>query len=120
MSEGRTLWSFADVSFFYELVNDDYQQRFDGEYQYTKDIVLGATTAAQSYIDLGGFVVAPMQKRIAFSTSAARQTFQALIGTTATLSNDAGLSYTATLLKVTRIEGGGGIIYRADAIWEQR
>jgi hypothetical protein len=117
MSDPRTTWQFSG-STFYEIVQDDYQQRFDGEYQYTKDVVLGATTSAQSYIDLGAFVVAPMTKRVEFSTSALRQTFQALIGTTATLSSSTGLTYTATLLKVTRIDGA--LFYRADATWEAR
>ncbi len=117
MADPRTLWTFS-ASTYYEIVQDDYQQRFDGEYQYTKDIVLGATTSAQSYIDLGAFVVAPMTKRCEFTTTAARQTFQGLIGTTATLSSSTGLTYTATLVKVTRIEGA--ILPRADAVWEAR
>jgi hypothetical protein len=118
MSDPRTVWTFNTTATFYEFAAEDYQQRFDGEYQYTKDIVLGATTAAQSYVDLGAFVVAPMTKKIEFTTSAARQSFQAMIGTTATLSSSTGLSYTATLLRVTRIEGA--IYPRAEAMWEQR
>lgn len=117
MSDPRTLWQFAGSSFF-ELVQDDYQQRFDAEYQYTKDLVLGATTSAQAYIDLGAILIPPMTKRIEFTTVAARNTFQGLLGITGTLSSSTGLSYTATLMKVTRIEGA--IYPRADAIWEAR
>jgi hypothetical protein len=117
MSDLRVIWQFSGSS-FYQLVNDEYAGRFDGKYIFTKDIVLGATTAAQSYIDLGAFEVTPLTMRIEFTTSAARQTFQALIGTTATLSNTLGISYTAILVDCRRVENGG--MYLADAVWEQR
>lgn len=114
-------WTYtvgATVCTFYELVQDDYKQRFDGKYNYTKDVVLGATTAAQNYIDIGAFDVAPMSKRCEFTTNAARDTFYGLQGLTGTLASSNGLSYTATLLSVERIQGA--IYPRADAMWEQR
>lgn len=116
------LWTFtvsgvATVSFT-EQVQDDYQLRFNGGYAYTKDTVLGATTAAQNYVDLGAFDVDPMHKRCEFTSSADRQTFNALQGQVGTLSSSTGLSYLAALMRATRIEGA--IYPRADAIWEQR
>ena len=115
----RVTWQFSGSS-FYRHSGEEFAPRFDAKVGYTKDTVLGATSAAQSYLDIGATEVGPLTLRCEFETEAARQTFQALIGTTGTLSNTAGLSYTATLLKVTRIEGGGGSIYRADTTWEQR
>jgi hypothetical protein len=118
MSEPKTVWTFNTTATFTQLVSDEYNERFDGKYQYTKDLVLGATTAAQSYVDLGAFEVGPLTLRIEFTTSALRNTFQGMIGTTATLSNTNGRSYTAMLTEVRRIENGG--MYLADATWEQR
>jgi hypothetical protein len=115
-------WTFAvsgvaSVSFV-EQVQDDYQLRFNGGYQYTKDLVLGATTSAQNYIDFGAFDVDPMRKRCEFTTSANRETFHGLQGQVGTLSSSNGLSYTAALMRATRIEGA--IYPRADAVWEAR
>lgn len=118
MSEPRVLWAWLTTNTFYQLVSDEYAGRFDGEYLITKDLVLGATTAAQSYVDLGAFVVGPLTLRCEFSSSALRNTFQSTIGTTGTLSNSLGISYTALLVKATRIENGG--LYIVDAMWEQR
>jgi hypothetical protein len=117
MAEPRTVWTFVSSS-FYQHVGEEYQGRFDGKYNYTKDLVLGATTAAQSYVDLGAFEVGPLTMRIEFNSSALRQTFQALMGTTGTLSNSVGLSYTALLVDVKRIDGLS--VFRCDATWEQR
>lgn len=114
-------WQFTvgatNVS-FYEIVGDDYTLRFDGAYQYTKDVVLGATSAAQNYIDLGAFDVDPLSKQVEFTTSANRQTFFGLQGQTGTLSSSNGLTYTALLVRATRIEGA--IYPRCQAKWEQR
>ncbi len=99
-------------------VSDEYAPRFDGKYTYTKDLVLGATTAAQSYVDLGAFEVGPLTMKIEFTSEALRNTFQALIGTSATLSNTRGRSYTALLIEVKRIDTYTR--WLAEATWEAR
>lgn len=118
MTEPRVVWTFNTTATFFQHVGSEYRGRFDGKYQYVKDLVLGATTAAQAYIDLGAFEVGPLTMRIEFTSSALRNTFQGMQGTTATLSNSLGLSYTAILLQADRIENGG--LYLVDAMWEQR
>lgn len=118
MSDLRVVWTFNTTATFKQVVGDEYKGRFDGKYVYTKDLVLGATSASDSYVDLGAFEVTPLTMRIEFTTSTLRNTFQAMQGTTATLSNTLGLSYTALLVQVDRIENGG--MYLADAVWEQR
>jgi hypothetical protein len=122
MSEPRTIWTYTPTvgspASFYQLVGDEYQARFDGKWQYTKDLVLGATTAAQSYIDMGAFEVTPLNLRCEFDTSALRNAFQTLHGTVGTLSNTNGLSYAVLLVEVRRIENGGMFI--AESVWEAR
>jgi hypothetical protein len=114
----KTVWTFSGSS-FYRIVSDEFAPRFDGKYQYTKDLVLGATSSADSYIDLGAFEVAPLQLRIEFDTEALRNTFQSLIGTSGTLSNTRGRSYSAILVGVMRVDAKGGR-WLADATWEAR
>jgi hypothetical protein len=114
---GRTLWAFSG-SYFVREVTDEYAPRFDGKQNYTKDLVLGATTSAQSYVDIGAFEVAPLTMKIEFETEAARNTFQALIGTSGTLSNTRGRSYTALLVEVKRIDTYTR--WLAEATWEAR
>jgi len=115
---GKTIWQFAGSSFYREVGGDEYAPRFDGKMNTTKDLVLGATTAAQSYVDLGAFEVAPLTMKIEFTTEAARNTFQALLGTSGTLSNTRGRSYTALLVEVKRIDTFTR--WLAEATWEQR
>jgi hypothetical protein len=114
---GKTIWTFNGSSFT-RIVSDEYAPRFDGKYQYTKDLVLGATTAAQSYVDLGAFEVGSISMRIEFTSEALRNTFQSYIGLTATLSNTRGRSYTAMLVSVQRVDTYNQ--WLADATWEQR
>lgn len=121
MSDPRTVWTFtvgATAIAMYDQVGDDYEQYFNGSLQTTKDTVLGATTAAQSYVDVGAFVVPPVSRRYEFLTSANRNVFYALQGSTGTLASSTGLSYTVLLTACKRIEGA--IYPRADVTWEQR
>lgn len=114
-------WTFTVGSTavsFSEIVGDDYLLRFDGHYTYTKDLVLGATSSADNYIDLGAFDVDPLAKQAEFATSADRQTFFGLQGQSGTLASSNGLSYTALLVQATRIEGA--IYPRCNAKWEAR
>lgn len=117
-----TEWQFAvagvATAYFARQVGDEFQPRFDGKWQYTKDLVLGATTSAQSYTDLGTFEIAPLQMRIEFGSEAGRQTFQGLHGMVGTLSNTRGRSYTALLVSVTRIDTANE--WLADAVFEAR
>lgn len=103
---------------FTQQVGDDYLLRFDGKFSYTKDLVLGATTAAQNYIDIGAFDVDPLPQTAEFATSADRQTFFGLQMQLGTLASSNGLSYTVLLVQATRIEGA--LFPRCQAKWEQR
>ncbi len=114
----KTIWTFNATYTFTRVVQDEFEPTFNGKYQYTKDLVLGATTAAQSYIDLGGFEVGPMSMRIEFTSSALRDAFLANYGITATLSNTRSRTYTAILLDIKRIDDG--VHWWADVVWEQR
>jgi len=114
---GKTVWTFGAATFT-RPVPEEFEPTFNGKHPYTKDLVLGATTAAHSYVDLAGFEVGPLAMRIEFTSSALRDAFLAYQGTVATLSNTRGRTYTALLVDFKRIDDGHH--WWADAVWEQR
>lgn len=115
---GQTVWSFGSSTFVRIVSGDEFAPRFDGKWLYTKDVVLGATLASQSYIDLGAREVGPMTMRIEFTSEALRNTFTDLNGTVGTLANTKGRSYTALLVAVSRVDSFTR--WLADATWEVR
>ena len=118
---GKTVWTFVatpGTATFTRVVNDEFEPTFNGKYPYTKDLVLGATTAGGSYIDLAAFEVGPMSMRIEFTSSALRDAFLAYPGLTGTLSNTRSRTYTAMLVDFKRIDDG--VHWWADVVWEQR
>ena len=114
---GKTVWTFSGATFT-RVVQDEFEPTFNGRHPYVKDTVLGATTAAGSYIDLAGFEVGSLSMRIEFTSSALRDAFLGYQGTVATLSNTRGRTYSALLVDFKRIDDGRH--WWADAVWEQR
>lgn len=114
---GKTVWTFNGATFT-RVVEETFEPTFNGRHPYTKDLVLGATTAGGSYVDLAGFEVGPLSMRVEFTSSALRDAFLANQGVTATLSNTRGRSYTALLVDFKRIDDG--VHWWAEAVWEQR
>ena len=102
-----------------EVSGDEFPPWFDAEPQITKDAVLGATTAAQSYLDTGAIVYPPLTIRAAFASSSARETFiTANLLQSGTLANTRSRSATALLVKAVRLDALPR--YLADLTFELR
>lgn len=114
---GFTIYTFAAVTFIRRVDGDDLSPWFYPDTQYTKDIVLGGTTA---YIDLGADVYPPLVFRGSCLSSADRLLLIAARGTTGTLSNTRGHSGTVTLLKAQPMNGGTYSQYWVDLLFELR
>lgn len=112
-------WTFDGVTFERIISGDTIEPWFSEVLNYTKDTVLGATTAAQSYIDQGAVEVPPFEIRASFSSESARDAFLAKRYLTKTLSNTNGYSGTALLAKAKRANGGG-TFYFVDCVFELR
>lgn len=116
----RTVYTFNSSDFYRVAGGDELDPWFESTVEITKDLVLGATSAAASYIDTGAYAAGPLSFRAAFTSSAARATFLALLGTTHTLSNTRGRSSSAMLTKAKAIDAGGAYQWYCDVSFEQR
>ena len=120
MSDGRTIWTFDGIDFRRLLTSDEWQPRFSITGLYTKDIVLGATTAADSYVDTGAWQFEPLEMRAVFDTDADRDNMILKLLSSGALTNDTGLAVTAMLVKAWRVNIGVAGIYALDLTFERR
>lgn len=116
----KTIYTFSASTFTRAISGDEFDPWFESTVEYTKDVVLGATAGADSYIDIGAGGAAPLSLRAAFASSAARATLLALLGTAHTLSNTRGRSASALLTKARAIDTGLVGVWYADLVFEQR
>jgi hypothetical protein len=114
----RTTWTFDGVSFRVKSA-DSYDPWFSRSVEYTLDRVLGGTS---TYLDIGGFVFAPLTIMAQFASEATRDAMLAKVGTTGTISNDApsARSGTATLVRATRQDGPSGQAFYLECMFEGR
>ncbi len=117
---GKTVWTFRSTTFSRAISSDEFDPWFEEDPQITKDTVLGATAAADSYIDIGATAYGPLELRAAFSSSSTREMFITNnLLQSGTLSNTRSRSATALLIKARRIDAPPGYYY-ADCTFEKR
>ena len=117
---GKTVWTFIGLTATRPVDSDTYEPWYEAKLNYTRDLVLGATTAADSYLDVGAAEVPPLALRFEFASDSARQAFINLRGQTGTLSNTRGYSTTAMLVSTKRINTGMPSVFWLDLLFEAR
>lgn len=115
----KTTYTFRSSTFTRILDSDTFEPWFNAEPTVTKDAVLGATSASQSYIDIGATVIAPLHIRAEFASNAARNTFITNnLLQSGTLSNTRSRSATALLVRAVALDAFP--LFYADLTFEQR
>jgi len=114
---GLTVYTFAAITFIRRIDGDDFPPWFNADPSYTKDIVLGGTTA---YIDLGADVYPPLAFRASCLSAADRLALVAARSSTGTLSNTRGHAGTVTLLKAAPQNSGTYTDWFIDLLFELR
>jgi hypothetical protein len=97
-------WTFDGVS-ARRVTSDEFDPWFPISGLYTKDVVLDARTAADSYTDIGAWQFDVLEMRWEFTTEAARDTMINKLLTIGTLSNSAGRTTSALLVRARRVNG---------------
>ena len=101
---GRTVYTFASISFARKMENDEVVPWFYPETQYTRDPVLGGSKV---YIDIGAHVAPPLTFRASCLTAADRYTLKNALGTTGTLTSTNGpFSASVLLYKAIPVNAG--------------
>ncbi len=117
---GTTVWTFGLSTFTRILQGGEFEPWFQAKGIYQKDVVLGATVAADSYIDTGAVEVGPLTIRARFDNTIDRDVFMGQLLAAGTLSNSKGYSGSAILLAANAIDSGLPDLFYVDATFELR
>jgi len=120
MTDARTVYTFDGVDFKRLLTSDEWQPRFSITLLHTVDVVLGATTAADSYFDVGAWQFEPLEMRASFASDVDRDTFILKLGSVGALTNTRGLAVNAALVKAWRVDIGVPDIFLLDCTFVRR
>lgn len=100
---GRTIYTFAGITFARVAASDELVPWLYPELQFTKDAVLGGSV---TYLDIGAKVAPPLAFRASCLSNNDRGGLIDALGTSGTLSNSRGHTATVTLTKSTPINSG--------------
>lgn len=109
-------YTFSGVS-FQRIVPEEWQPWFASRVEYTRDLILDST---EDYLDIGATTTEPLQIRAVTTNESDRDDLIDLLGATATLSNTAGRSATATLVAANPLALGLRGYYAADLTFVRR
>lgn len=117
----RTTYTInGSITFQRVLPSPEFDPWFNSHVEYTKDPVLGATSAADSYVDVGALVVDTLSMRASLSSLSARTALLALQGQEVTLSNTRGQSGKVLVVNAKAVDRGDPGTFYVDMVLEQR
>jgi hypothetical protein len=113
----RTAYTFTPAGVtFYRITGDELEPWFQEDPQYTKDSVLGGSSA---YYDLGAYVTPPLSFRASCASAADRLSLIAALWQEGTLSNTRGHSDTALLVKARPINSNPYDLWQCEVSFER-